>query len=106
LNKESQPEWDSLLLVCKECRKRKDGPKHLKAKTLAATLKVMARKKAPLSQIVMTSCLGLCPKRATAVAYTGVGPAPRIVAITSSAELQEMLPRLLTVTDERVGTAD
>ena len=97
------PDWDSLLMVCRECRKRKDGPKHLKAKTLAATLRVMTRYKTPQSRIVIASCLGLCPKKATAVAYTGTGSAPRIVAITSSTELQEMLPQLLKVTKKRVA---
>jgi hypothetical protein len=74
-------------------------PKHLKAKTLAATLKSIARNKAPQSRIVIASCLGLCPKKATAVAFAGVDPASLIVAIKSSAQLQEILPLLIGQND-------
>jgi predicted metal-binding protein len=93
--------WDSLLLVCKDCRRRKNGPKHVKAKPLAKVLKRDVRKKLPKARIVLTSCLDLCPKRATTVAFVGAGGEPRIAAIKSIGQLDDFLRLLRGPMDDR-----
>jgi hypothetical protein len=93
------PRWDTVFLVCKQCRKRSNGPEHLKTKALARTLRAATREQRPRPRIVMTSCLGLCPKRAIALAYVGMQARPRILAIKSSARLAKALPLLVGEND-------
>lgn len=85
------PSWDSLVLICKECRRRKNGPKHLKARTLATMIKSEMKTRAPRTRTVLTSCLKLCPKKATSVALVAPFAPPRIAAIKSSSQLQKLL---------------
>jgi hypothetical protein len=89
------PDWNSLVLICKDCRRRKDGPKHLKAKELAASIKNGLKVDAPRARVVLTTCLKLCPKKATSVAFATAQAAPKIAAITSCAELRTLLPLLV-----------
>jgi predicted metal-binding protein len=88
------PSWDALLLVCKDCRRRKDGPKH-KARELAKDIKHQIKSTAPRARVILTTCLKLCPKNATSVAFVGARTEPRIAAIKSSAQLQNSLMQLL-----------
>jgi hypothetical protein len=85
------PGWESLFLVCKDCRRRKDGPKHLKARALAKEIKHQTKDSAPGARIVLTTCLKLCPKKATSVAFIGPLAKPRIAAVKSSRQLQDVL---------------
>lgn len=64
---------DLLILVCRQCRKRRDGPKHLKAKDLASTFRVATKSRRLKARTLLTSCQGLCPKDATAVVTVGLG---------------------------------
>ena len=89
------PGWESLFLVCKDCRRRKDGPKHIKARPLAKEIKYQVKDGAPGARVVLTSCLKLCPKRATSVAFVGPLAKPRIAAIKSSAQLEKALSAFL-----------
>jgi hypothetical protein len=89
------PDWDSLLLICKDCRRRKDGPKHLKTKALAKSLKTEMKANALQARIVLTSCLKLCPKKATSVAFVAGLANPRIAAIKSCAQLETIMPLLV-----------
>jgi hypothetical protein len=89
------PSWSCLVLVCKDCRRRKDGPKHLKAKVLAAGIKSELKAGTLRPRVVLTTCLKLCPKKATSVAVVTALAVPRIAAIESSAHLQAMLPELI-----------
>jgi hypothetical protein len=89
------PSWSSLVLICKDCRRRKEGPKHLKAKTLATSIKSELKADARRPRVVLTTCLKLCPTRATSVAFVAALAAPRIAAIESIAQLQAMLPELM-----------
>ena len=54
-----------MVLVCRQCRKRRDGPKHLKAKDLASTFRVATKSRRLKARTLLTSCQGLCPKDAT-----------------------------------------
>ena len=85
------PSWEFLVLICKDCRRRKDGPKHLKAKGLAKEIKHQVKERAPRARVVLSSCLKLCPKKATSVAYVGAGVEPRIAGIRSKIQLQATL---------------
>jgi predicted metal-binding protein len=89
------PGWESLFLVCKDCRRRKDGPKHLKAKALAKEIKHQTKDSAPRARVVLTTCLKLCPKKATSVAFVGPLAKPRIAAIKSSGQLRDALALFL-----------
>ena len=80
------PRWATAYLVCKACAKRKNGPKSGKVKALVARLRRIAKGGPPRARVLATSCLGLCPKSAVAVAQVGVAP-PRIVAIASVGQL-------------------
>jgi hypothetical protein len=89
------PGWHSLLLVCKDCQWRKDGPKDLKAKALAKKIKHHVKDSAPRARIVLTTCLKLCPKKAISVAFVSPPAEPRIAAIKSGNQLKKNLPALL-----------
>jgi predicted metal-binding protein len=62
-----EPSWDALLLVCKTCRKRSNGPEDVKAKDLALQLRKSMKSRGVKTRVVLTSCQGLCPKGATSV---------------------------------------
>ena len=87
------PRWAAAYLVCKACGKRGNGPKRLKPKKLAGLVRGAARKDADRARVVMTTCLGLCPKGAIALARAGRG-GPRIVPIRSARQVDEAV-RLL-----------
>ncbi len=61
------PGWEVLVLVCKACRKRSSGPKSPKPKELAAALRQAGKEQKVKTRAVLTSCMGLCPRDATAV---------------------------------------
>jgi hypothetical protein len=89
------PGWESLFLVCKDCRRRKDGPKHLKARALAKEIKHQTKDSAPRARVVLTTCLKLCPKKATSVAFVTGLKTPRIAAIKSTSQLKKGLSAFL-----------
>ncbi len=91
----NSPSWDAVFLICKKCRKRSKAPKGLKAKALAATVRAHSREQRPRPRIVLTSCLGLCPTGAIAVAFVGRGGWPRIVPIESCEQLDAVIPLLI-----------
>ena len=75
--------WDQLVVVCRDCRKRSNGPKGLKSKPMASEIKRAARDIKPRPRIVLTNCLGLCPKGAATTAVVGSNVATRALAVTS-----------------------
>ena len=56
------------VLVCEKCEKRDKGPKKLTTKVLRSELRQALGGCHTKLRIVQTSCLGLCPKKAIAVA--------------------------------------
>ena len=91
------PRWTRVYLVCKACGKRGGGPKDYKPKVIAAALRKRSKEERPRPRVVFTSCLGLCPKAATAVARVGADSPMRIAAIRSPAQLDEAFPRRVEV---------
>lgn len=81
----SEPAWQAVVLVCNTCKKRKNGSKKLSGGALLRAIKHGLRSSAPKPRVVATSCLGLCPKGATAVALVASNGAPQITAIRERA---------------------
>jgi predicted metal-binding protein len=79
--------WNSLFLVCKQCRKRGNGPQE-KAKKLLGVIRGQTRDYASRPRVVLTNCLGVCPKEATAVAFAHPGEPPRVFSVRSESELE------------------
>jgi predicted metal-binding protein len=94
----SSPSWDAVLLVCKACRGRSQAPKGMKNKAVMQEAKRALRDARPRPRSVLSSCLGLCPKGATAVAFAGDGRATRIVAVRSLAETSAAVASLVAPT--------
>lgn len=91
------PRWDAAFLVCADCRERGNGPK-LKTKALAKLVRHEAMRSKTRTRILLTGCLGLCPKSATAVAHVAGDSGMRIVAIKSKKQIVEAVA-LLRATD-------
>ena len=85
------PKWDALFVVCKDCRKRKNGPDDSKPKKLVRVIRSHARDARPRPRAVLCGCLGLCPKGATAVAHAARSGELRVVAVESAAQLESAL---------------
>ena len=90
-----RPSWEAVVLVCKDCGKRSNGPDGLKAKAVMHEVKRSLGGLKPRPRTVLTSCLGLCPKRAMAVAGAGNGGEARIIALTSLDQVADAMPQLL-----------
>ena len=80
-----------MVLVCRDCRKRRNGPADIKPKSLLKLVRHAARGSCPKPRVVLTSCLGVCPRGATAVAAVSVDTAPQVICVTSCAELKAAL---------------
>jgi hypothetical protein len=85
------PKWNTLFVVCKDCRKRKNVPDGLKAKALVRTIKHQPRDGRPKSRAVVSACLGLCPDGAVAIAIAGREQAFELVAVESERQLEAFL---------------
>ena len=73
--------WKSVVLVCKACEKRSKGPKKIAARDVAKQLGRACRDaKVARARVVLTTCLGICPKKAfTVAAASPGGPVATIV---------------------------
>ncbi len=92
-----RPSWDAVLLVCRDCRKRGGGPKDFKLKPALHQAR-RALKATPLrARVVASSCLGLCPKQALAVALAGGAGGTAIAAVASVDELGPALASLVAM---------
>lgn len=83
----SRPSWDAVLLVCKACRKRAELPASLKSKTVALEIRSVIRDRKRRPRVLLTTCLGLCPKSAVAIAVFTRGGPPRIAAVTALSQV-------------------
>lgn len=89
------PGWQTVFLVCKDCRRRKNGPKNVKPKELAKEIKHQVKDTEPKARIVLTTCLKLCAKKATSVAVVGIGIGPRIAAVKSKKRFKKDLATII-----------
>lgn len=97
------PRWTSVYLVCKACGKRSDGPKEFKPKAVVAALRQRSQDRST-SRVLFSSCLGLCPKGAVAVARVGGDSPASIAAIRSPAQLDTAFGRPGSNDTARQGT--
>lgn len=84
---------DALVMVCKACGKRSSGPRDARPKDVAKEFKRAGKDARLKTRVVMTSCMGLCPKRATAVATVARDGKPAQFAIESLDQVAATLSR-------------
>lgn len=101
----SSPRWRAVVLVCKACGKRSKAPKEAKPKAIAADVRRLTKGLPQRSRIVLTGCLGLCPKGATAVAVAGHAVGSRVVAIRRRSQVA-VVESMMTSTAMSVATSD
>lgn len=82
-----QPSWEAVVLVCRDCRKRGSVPKDLKLKPALQEARRALKPCGLRARVVACSCLGLCPKRAFAVAVAGAAQAPMMAAVRTVEQL-------------------
>jgi hypothetical protein len=82
------PKWDAVILVCKECSKRRGAPKDAKPKMLAGDLRTLTKHDRSRARVVLSPCLGLCPKGAIAVTRVGGTSAASLVAIARRPQVE------------------
>ena len=68
-----KPKFGALALVCSECEDRGSGPAKLKGKQLRKILKGQLHNLPVRTRVLSCGCLGLCPKKAIAVALLADG---------------------------------
>ena len=76
--------------MCKACRKRGNAPNQLKAGALVRAIHEGLRPMTPRPRVVTTSCLGLCPKGATAVALVAGNGVPHITSVNTWAQVTSL----------------
>ena len=90
--------WQTLVVVCRQCSKRSSGPPKLKSKQLARTLRETMQTGTRRCRVVLSSCMGLCPKRAIAVACTGGAASGGIWSVGSRDEGGQLATQWLLAT--------
>lgn len=91
----ARPKFDALLLVCGRCADRSNGPSKRKAKKVPGAFKKALGSGRPRVRVVESSCLGLCPRKATAVAVaTGEGPL-QVAAVDGKSDARVVAEGLL-----------
>jgi predicted metal-binding protein len=88
------PSWKTVWLVCKDCRKRSGGHTKLKPKEVASDIKRAMRDAKPRPRIVLTACLGLCPKNALTIAVAGEGHRTHAAAVAAIADVERAVATL------------
>lgn len=83
-----KPKFGGLALVCGECEKRSNGPSKLNARQVRKILKGELHNLPQRLRVVQCTCLGLCPKKAIAVAVAANGR-PLAAEIRSETEAAE-----------------
>jgi hypothetical protein len=88
--------WHRVVLICGDCEDRKDGPRHLTAKTTRRELKHALRDGPDKVRIVVTSCLGPCIRKAQTVVAcaTGTATAPAAFALCDESQLKQAAARI------------
>ena len=80
--------FGGVMLVCGDCQQRSSGPTKHSAKDWRSELKKTVGHQPPRWRVVECSCLGLCPRKATAVAAAGTGVPVRLAALRRKGDLE------------------
>ncbi len=86
----AKPPFQAVVLVCRECEGRKNGPEHLDSRQVRKGLKHALRDQKPRARIVESSCLGTCPKKALMVAAMRSGQLIQGLEIQPSDDLAQV----------------
>ena len=90
------PGWKQLVMVCQACEKRRKAPKKFGANNVAHALSLALRSEHhPKTRIVRTTCMGLYPKRAVAVAAASPNGTVHVIAWHKSDDANAALRALL-----------
>lgn len=90
------PGWNQLVMVCKTCEKRSHAPKKFGAKKVQRRLSsALRRGQHAKTRIVQTTCMGLCPKKAVAVAAGALDGTMHAIAWHKSDDADAALRALL-----------
>lgn len=98
-----RPGWDAVVLVCRDCRKRGSGPKGFELKPTLHESRRAFKRSALRARVVAASCLGLCPKRAFAVAVVGGAAGSVIAAVQTLEQLGPTLSALAEAAGPKRG---
>lgn len=85
----ARPGWSAAILVCGKCLKGVDG------KAMRRDLKAAARSRTGKVRIVRTACLGVCPRRAVAMASARTLARRELVVLREGRSAAAALDRLL-----------
>lgn len=85
----ARPKWTAAILVCGKCLKGVDG------KAMRRGLKAAAKGRTGKVRLVRTACLGLCPKRAVAMASAATLARRELVVLREGGSADAALDRLL-----------
>jgi hypothetical protein len=89
--------YASVILVCGDCESRSSGPTKLYAKDVRKQLKHELGHARFNTRVLETSCLGLCPKKALAMAALGDETAALAVEVRRSSDVAAFAARILRV---------
>ncbi|MGI4777657.1 MAG: hypothetical protein ACRYGA_05995 [Janthinobacterium lividum] len=87
--------FDGLVLVCGVCQKRSNGPSTLTAKDVRRELKGALGKSRFRLKIAQSSCLGLCPKKAIAVAAVSGDGQALMASVRNETDMGAVAARLV-----------
>ena len=91
-----KPGFDTAILLCRACGKRSAGPPKKDAKTAAKRLRAAAREAGhSRPRVVLTGCLGACPKKAWTLAATQPGGELAMVAFRTDGDADAAVALLL-----------
>ncbi len=86
--------YSGAVMICGECQKRDNGPSKLTAKDVRKDLKQALGDARHHLRLVQSSCLGLCPKKAIAVAAVAVGGPALLAEVHRESDIAIVAARL------------
>ena len=90
-----RPGFRSVVMVCRLCERRSKGPRKLRAKEVAKALSRACRRAGvPRPRMVLTSCLGACPKKAITVVAARPGATLEMLAFRRGDDAEAAVGRL------------
>ncbi len=89
-----RPRFEAVYLVCKACGKRSNGARKLTPHELVGLVRRETKALPARTRVVTTTCLGLCPKKAVALARAAAEEPIGIVAVRSRKQVADAFARL------------
>lgn len=89
-----KPGFGGLLMVCGDCQRRSSGPTRHTAKELRSELRKAVGHTPVRWRVVECGCLGLCPRKATAVAAAGTDAPVLLAAVRKRRDAEAVAQRL------------